>query len=122
MDKRHVANDTFNPVMINLPKIDAYLKANEKYFRDGEYISFERELLMINEFTTMIVNYMKTCELLCTIHQIESFPKFVDGLNSLYHQFLRNILMNERNFELVMKRFMELKKLGYSEFGESVLF
>ncbi|HAU85638.1 MAG TPA: hypothetical protein DCW90_09075 [Lachnospiraceae bacterium] len=111
-----------NTVNFNLPKIDAFLKLNEKYFQDGEYISFEKELLLINEFTTMVVHYMKTFELLCTIHDTGNFNQFVDGLNSLYHQFLKNVLMNERSFDLMIKRYTEVKKLCFDTFNGEIIF
>ena len=110
-------------VNFNLPKIDVYLKANEKYFHEGGFISFEKELELIGDFTTMACHYIKTFELLCTVtNTMDRFRVLVDSINGLYHQFLRNILLNEKDFEMVMKRFLELRNLVNETFGEEFLF
>ena len=53
---------------------------------------------------------------------MDRFRVLVDSINGLYHQFLRNILLNEKDFEMVMKRFLELRNLVNETFGEEFLF
>ena len=109
-------------VNFQLPKIDEYLKSNKKYLEDPAILTFDVELDMIGDFTDLICKYIKAFELLYVMDQQEDFDLFLATINSLYHQFLKNILMNEKDMELLMKRYFELKTMVTEKFGKKFIF
>lgn len=121
---KSIHDDSGNLLMnFQLPKIDDYLKAKRKYLEESTSIlTFEIELKLIGDFTDMVAKYIKTFELLCALEQNESFDEILHGLNRLYHQFLRNLLLNERDFEQLMKHYFELKNLVSDIFGKKFIF
>ena len=99
----------------NIKGLDTYLQEKSKILKGDELIDFHTEILMISDFTLLVHQHLQSIKLFYMLESKDE-TSFLASIDSLYHQFLKNLLMNDKDYEKLLDALTNLKKVINKDF------
>ena len=99
----------------NIKGLDSYLQEKSKVLKGDEIINFQTEIMMISHFTMLVHHHLQSIRLFYMLEDKDE-SSFLSSLDALYHQFLRNLLMNDKDYDKLLDALTNLKKVINKDF------
>ena len=99
----------------NIKGLDSYLQEKSKILKGDEIIDFQTEIMMISDFTLLVHHHLQSIKLFYMLEN-KSDSSFLVSIDSLYHQFLKNLLMNDKDYDKLLDALTNLKKVINKDF------
>ena len=99
----------------NLNRLDSYLQKNHKILKGDELIDFQTEIKIINEFTLMVQQHLQSIKLFYMLEGKDE-TSFLASIDGMYHQFLKNLLLNDKDYDKLLDTLNGINKVIIKDF------